>query len=951
MTETLKDSLSLDLEASLNKKLKGEVRFDNISKTLYSTDASNYQIEPVGVVIPRNVEDVSKTLEIASDYGVAILPRGSGSSLAGQAVGHALIIDLSKYLNEILEVNTEEKTVRVQSGMFLEQLNRELKPRGLMFGPDPSSARIATIGGVVGNNATGAHSILYGMAGDNVAACRLLLNKGEPVELNGTGSGNNLYKKLKTLKEKYSPLIKNDFPKHWRRASGYSLNYFLDQPFNAAKLLAGSEGTLGLATEFTLKLVERPSHTGLAILQFDTMVSAMEAVPEILEMNPSAIELIDSMLIELTRASTSYSPMLTFIDGDPETILVVEFYGETESEVEKKTRDLNSHLLTKNINCPTSYALSPEAQADVWGVRRAGLGLLMSKRDEYKPIPCIEDVSVPVDNLPSYVADITDLIKRLGTKAGFYGHASAGCLHVRPLVNLKSQDGIKIMEELTEQTFKLALRYGGVMSGEHGDGLQRSYLNERLFGKGLYGAMKELKAAFDPEGIFNPGKVVDAPAVDKNLRFGESYRPQVIETYLDWSKDNGFTGAVEMCSGQGVCRKLGEGIMCPSYTATKDERDTTRARANVLRAVVSGTLAKDALTSREMYGVFDLCLSCKACKSECPSSVDAAKMKLEFLAHYHREHGFSARDRLFGYVHETSRLTSPIASISNLAINNNLSKKLLSKLGVCPQRSLPKLSNKTFTNWFNNRPKPTDNTRNNRVIYFHDTWATYYYPEVGKAAVKLLEAAGMDVILVANRVCCGRPMLSKGMIEPARKRALKNVSLLAPYVKEGIPVVGTEPSCILTFRDEYLDLLPENEDAGILSENSYVLDEFLLKLDKSGELKIDWKHDGPSVFYHGHCHQSSLIGNESAVEVLSISGCKVTESGAGCCGMAGSFGYESEHYKVSQTIAEDRLLPAIGKTSSDTVIAVSGVSCGHQIEHFSDKKTKHIAQVLAEQIG
>ena len=951
MTEIHKDSLYLDLKDSLENKLSGEVRFDKISKILYSTDASNYQIEPVGVVIPKNVEDVSNTLEIASDYGVAILPRGSGSSLAGQAVGHALIVDLSKYLNEILEVNTEDNTVRVQSGIFLEQLNRELKHCGLMFGPDPASARIATIGGVVGNNATGAHSILYGMAGDNVESCKLLLNKGESIELGQVNNGNSLYQKLNQLREKYSDKIKSDFPRHWRRASGYSLNYFLEEPFNPAKLLAGAEGTLGLATEFTLKLVERPSFTGLVILQFDSMIRAMEAVPAILERNPSAVELIDKMLIELTRANPSYSQMLTFIDGDPETILVVEFYGGTESEVEKKAKNLNSFLNSRNINCPTSYALSLKAQANVWGVRRAGLGLLMSKRDEFKPIPCIEDVSVPVENLPSYVADITDLIKHLGTRAAFYGHASAGCLHVRPLVNLKSQSGIKIMEDLTQETFKLALRYGGVMSGEHGDGLQRSYLNERLFGKDLYGVMKELKAAFDPEGMFNPGKVVDGPSPEKNLRFGESYRAETVRTYLDWSKDNGFTEAVEMCSGQGVCRKLGEGIMCPSYIATKDEMDTTRARANVFRAVVSGKLPMDAMTSEEMYEVFDLCLSCKACKSECPSSVDAAKMKLEFLAHYHGEHGYSVRDRLFGYVHEMSQFTSHLASISNFAINNNLSKQILSKIGVHPERSLPKLSNEKFIDWFNSRPQVTENNSGCKVIYFHDTWATYYHPEVGRAAVKLLEAAGLDVMLVANRVCCGRPMLSIGMIEPVRERALKNVSLLAPYVKEGIPVVGTEPSCILTFRDEYLALLPENEDAGILSKNSYVLDEFLLKLNKLGELKINWKQVGPSVFYHGHCHQRSIIGNQSALEMLSLSGCKVTESGAGCCGMAGSFGYESEHYKVSQMIAEDRLLPAIRETPSDTLIAVSGVSCRHQIEHFSEKRTIHIAEVLANQIG
>ena len=951
MSNLHNNSIDPGFITSLKNTLDGEVHFNKITRTLYSTDASNYQIEPVGVVIPKTAEDIERTLELASKYGVAILPRGSGSSLAGQAVGEALVVDLSKYLNQILEINPAEKTVRVQSGMFLEQLNRELKQHGLMFGPDPSSARIATIGGVVGNNATGAHSILYGMAGDNVEACQLYINQGRHVELNKINIGNDLYQQLNKLGEQYSDLIKSDFPKHWRRASGYSLNYFLEKPFNPAKLLAGAEGTLGLATEFTLKLVDRPAHTGLAILQFNSMAQAMESVPHILENAPSAIELIDKYLIDLTRANLSFSKILTFIDGDPEAILVVEFYGNNESEVNKKVRNLSSYLETKKIKCPITYALSPQAQKSVWEVRRAGLGLLMSKRSEFKPIPCIEDVSVPVDQLSNYVENISDLLKRLDTNAGFYGHASAGCLHIRPLVNVKSENGIRIMEELTEEAFKLALKYGGVMSGEHGDGLQRGYLNERLFGKELYEVMKELKSVFDPEYLFNPGKVVDAPSPKKNLRFGYSYRPQSVKTYLDWSSDNGFTEAVEMCSGQGVCRKLGEGIMCPSYIATKNERDTTRARANVFRALVSGTLPPETMNSKEMHEVFDLCLSCKACKSECPSSVDASKMKLEFLGHYHAEHGFSIRDRLFGYVHEMSRYTSIIPALSNFVFNNTLSKEILSQIGIHKNRSLPKLADEHFISWFNNHTQPTVGKPTNRAVYFHDTWATYYHPEIGKAAVQLLEAAGLDVIIVANRACCGRPMLSKGMIEPARERALQNVSLLAPYVKDGIPIVGTEPSCILTFRDEYPDLLPNNENARVLAENSYVLDEFLLKLYKSSELNIGWKDSGPDVFYHGHCHQRSLIGNTSALEILSLSGCNVTESGAGCCGMAGSFGYESEHYEVSKTIAEDRLLPAIRKTRSETIIVVSGVSCHHQIEHLSEKKAKHIAEVLANQVG
>lgn len=950
MTKSQSDDLYRDLERSLKNKLSCEVYFDKITKTIYSTDASNYQIEPIGVVIPKNDDDVGETLEIASRYGVSILPRGSGSSLAGQAVGHALVIDLSKHFNKILKVDTEEKTVRVQSGMYLEQLNKGLKKNNLKFGPDPSSAKIATIGGVVGNNATGAHSILYGMAGDNVEACNLFLSKGEELKLNQNIDGDSIYQTLSGFREKYLEKIISDYPKHWRRASGYSLNYLLDNNFNPAKLLAGSEGTLGLATEFTLNLIEIPKHTALAILHFDSIVKAMESVPLILETNPSAIELVDKYLIDLTKSHPAYSKILTFIEGDPKAVLIIEFDGNNKSLVEKKAKQLGLHLKSKKISTSISYALSPESQSNVWEVRRAGLGLLMSRRSEFKPIPCIEDVSVPVDQLSKYVDDITDLLGRLETDAGFYGHASAGCLHIRPLINLKSKNGIKIMDELTEESFKLALKYGGVMSGEHGDGLQRSYLNQRLFGDELYSAMKELKSIFDPDGIFNPGKVVDAPSSKQNLRFGESYNPQEIKTKLDWSTDNGFSGAVEMCSGQGVCRKIGEGIMCPSYIATKNEQDTTRARANVLRAVVAGKLPIDSITSNEMHKVFDLCLSCKACKSECPSSVDAAKMKLEFLGHYHEKYGLSLRDRLFGYMHEISQLGSNLKVISNFILSNPISKEALSKIGVNKQRSLPLLSNENFMNWFNNRTQLPNNPKNNQVIYFHDTWATYYHPQIGKAAVKILESAGFDVLLIEKRVCCGRPMLSKGMINQARERALKNVSLLASSVKEGTPVVGTEPSCILTFRDEYLDLLPESEEAKIVSKNSFLLDEFLFNLHNSDELEIDWKDSGPNVFYHGHCHQRSLIGNASAMEILRLSGCSPKESTAGCCGMAGSFGYEKEHYDVSKTIAEDRLMPAVRNTPTDTVIAVSGISCHHQIEDFSDRKTKHLAEVLADQI-
>ncbi|NIP39839.1 MAG: FAD-binding protein [Candidatus Dadabacteria bacterium] len=944
------DTLNRELEAALRSELDAEVRFDEITRVLYSTDASNYQIEPVGVVIPKTVDDLVGVVQIAGRYNVAILPRGGGTSLAGQAVGDALIIDTSKYLNKIKSVDVESKTVWAEPGIYLQQLNMSLAEYGLMFGPDPSTARIATIGGVVGNNATGAHSILYGMAGDHVMSCKLVSGHGSLCELDVNTKG-QFYSNIANLKKKHEQLIKKGFPKHWRRASGYSLNYLLDKNINPAKLIAGSEGTLGIVSEFTLNLVPRPKRTGLVILQFEEIIEAMNAVPVIIEQEPSAIELIDKMLIELTRAHPGFASLLTFIKGTPQAVLVVEFYGNTWKEVEKKCRDLKVHLSGKRIDCDIRYAFSDEDQSRVWQLRRAGLGLLMSRRDDYKPIPCIEDVSVPAGELSNYVGDITEVMSGLGAEAAFYGHASAGCLHIRPLVNLKTASGVEIMRELTEQALGLAIKYGGVLSGEHGDGLQRSYLNEKLFGSEIYGVMKELKSIFDPENMFNPGKVVDAPADFKNLRYGNDYKTEAIKTRLDWSNDDSFAGAVEMCSGQGVCRKLDEGIMCPSYIATRDERDSTRARANALRSVLSGKLPIARLASKEMHDVFDLCISCKACKTECPSGVDGAKMKTEFLASCNNVHGISVRDRMLSSVHEISRASSKISPFANLFLNNVITKRLLSKFGIHEQRSLPNLSKETFADWFSNRHMPNNSGKDKQVIYFHDTWTSYYKPEVGKAAVKLLEAAGFSVILASHRECCGRPMLSKGIVEPARTAAKKNASLLGPHLKAGILVVGTEPSCVLTFRDEYPDLLPEDEDVKLLSGNSFLLEEFLHDKAELELSAISWKQQGPAVLFHGHCHARALVGNTSSINLLELAGCKVTDTNAGCCGMAGSFGYEKEHYEISKTIGEDRLFPIIKDSQSDAIIAVSGYSCAQQIEHFTGRKTKHIAEVLADQIN
>src|SRR5665811_443027 len=599
--------------------------------------------------------------------------------------------------------------------------------------------------------------------------------------------------------------------------------------------------------------------------------------------------------------------------------------------------------------------LDAKRQADVWSVRKAGLGLLMSVKGDAKPIPAIEDVSVPVEHLPEFVRAVEQMVEKYHTAAAYYAHASAGCLHIRPLINLKTVEGIEAMKEMAEAAAEMARRFGGVMSGEHGDGLQRSELNEVIFGAELYNAMREFKHIFDPNGLMNPGKIVDAPPMTENLRYGPKYNPVEIKTHIDFSREGGFLGAVEMCNGAAVCRKLKAGTMCPSYMATRDENDTTRGRANALRNALAGNVLEPKdFANKATYATMDLCLSCKACKTECPSSVDMAKIKIEFLAQYYEKHGTPLRTRLMGHIHTLSKLAAPVAPLANLVLQTPLAKPAMKLMGVHPNRKLSPFERRTFVQrWNTHRNRhPEKQATRGKVVYFHDTWATYNYPDVGMAAVKLLEAAGFEVIVEERRACCGRPALSKGLVEVARKSARRNVQVLAGYAKQGIPILGTEPSCILTLRDEYRDLLPDDEDCQAVAEHSFMFDEYLATLRAEGTLGINWKiNTGPEVLFHGHCHQKALIGVGPSMAMLKASGCRPTESGAGCCGMAGSFGYEEEHYEISRKVGEERLFPTIRETPMDVTISTAGVSCHQQVEHFTNRRTKHIAEVLADRIA
>ncbi len=967
-TETVDADRIETLKTELSWRVSGEVRFDQYSRMLYSTDASNYQIQPIGVVLPRTVDDVRASVEIAAKYQVPILPRGGGSSLAGQTVGKALVIDTSKYLNQVLEVDTASRTARVQPGIVLQQLNAKLRRHNLMFGPDPASADRATIGGVVGNNASGSHSILYGMTADHIMAASTILSDGTEVNFHRLSSielaerataqtrEGRLYRDLHDLRQRYGDVIERDFPKHWRRASGYNLPELLrEDGFNGAQLITSSEGTLAFGTEYTIGLVPTPTMTAMVILQFDDIVSSMEVVTTILECEPSAVELMDGMLLDLTRQQPAFARQIEFITGNPQAFLTVEFYGESDKELHHKVDHLLEHLRKHGMtgDADPIQIFDPKQQAGVWSVRKSGQGLLMSTKGDAKPIACIEDVSVPVEHLAEYVREVVRLVEAHGTTAAFYAHASAGCLHVRPLVSMKSADGVQTMRSLTEHAAELAVKFGGVMSGEHGDGLNRGELNERVFGPEIYQCMRELKAAFDPAGLMNPGKVVDSPSMTDNLRYGADYHAMPIKTHLSFARDGGFAAAIEMCNGAGVCRKVGTGTMCPSYIATRDEHDSTRGRANALRAALAGRgLSQDQFTAKETYDVLDLCLSCKACKTECPSSVDMAKIKTEYLAQYYDANGVPLRSRVFGNIHRLNRLGSMVTPLANAATRGPLARFGKKALGVHPNREIAPFASETFEEWFRNRRDVKPSGKRGLAVYFHDTFANYNYPEIGIAAVKLLEAAGYSVEIVERRACCGRPMLSKGLVEGARKLARQNVEALMPYARQGVPIIGTEPSCILTLRDEYPDLLPESKDVERIAGNSFMIDEFLAKLQDDGKLDITWSQaEGPHVLFHGHCHQKALIGMGPSMAILRAAGCAPAESGAGCCGMAGSFGYEIEHYDVSRKVGAERLFPKVEEQSRETVIAVTGVSCREQIGHFTKRRPVHIAEVLASRLS
>jgi FAD/FMN-containing dehydrogenase/Fe-S oxidoreductase len=955
----------------LGRRVVGELRTDQYSRMLYSTDASLYQVMPYGVLIPKSVEDVHAAVELSAKYKIPIVPRAGGSSLAGQSVNEALIIDMSRHLDQVLELNTEEKWVRVQPGMVLDELNLYLRDKGLQFGPDPASSNRAGMGGIVSNNSTGSHSIMYGMTADHVLAMNVILSDGTSTHFGPLsaaelglrqqrhGLEGQIYRRIATLAAMNADVIRAGTPRHWRRCGGYNLERFIDggvsyhspadPRFNLANLVCGGEGTLSVITDIKLNLVPLPKKTALAIVHFNTIFDALLAVPLILEVNPSAVELLDNLGLTLCRDVPAYGRLLqTFIEGEPNCLLVTEFYGESEAELKSKLARLTALLHQHKVGATTVVpAFSPQVQANVWKVRKVGLGLLMSIKGDHKPIPFIEDAAVPVEHLADYVTKVERYCNDLGTKAVYYAHASAGCLHIRPLINTKLASEVAKLPDIASFAVELLRGYGGTFSSEHGDGRARSWLNEKFFGPELYKLYQELKQTFDPHNMLNPGNIVNAPPMTQDLRYGESYRVLPIRTQLDFSEEDGFDRAIEMCNGAGICRKKTTGTLCPSFMVTREEEDSTRGRANALRAALSGTLPPQELTSKRMYEVMDLCIECKACKAECPSSVDMAKIKFEFLAHYHDANGTPLRSRLFAHIATLSRLNSGIlAPFVNKSLNNSLVRQLMEQLlGISSQRPLPTFASQPFTTWFKKRQRNTI-SHQGQVVLFHDTFNTYNYPTIAVAATEVLEAAGFEVLLPGHK-CCGRPMISKGLVKEARAAAEDTIKRLAPFAKAAIPIVGLEPSCLLTLRDEYLYLLPNNPDVKLVAEHAYSFEEFMAQKADAGQLQLTFSEQKRHLLLHGHCHQKALVGTAASKRTLLLPpNYTLAEIDSGCCGMAGSFGYEAEHVDISLKMAERRLLPAVRNASHHTIIVASGVSCRQQIKDGTGRRALHPAEVL-----
>jgi FAD/FMN-containing dehydrogenase/Fe-S oxidoreductase len=951
----------------------GDVRSDRFNRLLYATDASLYQMEPVAVVFPTSAADVQNVLRVAAKARVPVMPRGGGTGLSGQTVNHAIVMDFTRFMNQVLEVNVEEQWARVQPGVVLAELNKQIARHGLLYGIDPSTQNRATIGGGVGNNSCGAHSIVYGKTIDQVVELQAVLSDASLVQLaqldgvaleaklRQDGLEGDLYRELRRIGVAQHEEIERRFPKIMRRVSGYNLDDFTNDggPMDVARMVVGSEGTLAVVTEAKMRLNRLPKVKGLAAAHFRTLVEAAEATVAALEHPVASIELIDSVVVERCRASFGFRHLADFVQDTPGGLLLIEMAGDSEAEVLSKIAALKADLERKRLGYYTLITTEPIMQRDIWRMREAGQGLITSVRGALKAATFVEDAAVAPEKLPEYIKRFQEIVESNGTEAAYYGHASVGCLHIRPMVNPKTTVGLDQMEKIATEVADLVLEFGGSLSGEHGDGIVRGVFTERMFGPTLTNAFREVKQAFDPNSLLNPGKIIDTPGFRENLRLAPDAGTWEPVTFLDFSFEGGLAAAADQCNGQGACRKH-EGGMCPSYMVTLEEEHSTRGRANLLRLSMSGALPQSELTGDRMFDALDLCVECKACKSECPTGVDMAKLKYEVLAQRNKAHGVPLRARMFANIALISKLTAPFGGFANFFGRQKPVRALMQKLGgIAKERPLPVFAAETFPAWFRNRNPVHPSTNSGRTgsakrgeaVLFHDTFTDYYNPEVGQAAVRILEALGYQVVVVEKTGCCGRPAISKGLLATAKAWARKNVDALLPYAKRGVPIVGTEPSCLLTFRDEYPDLL-RDEDSKTVASQAVLLDELIVRLSREDPdaVKAAFREDlQREILLHAHCHQKAIVGPEPTLQALrQVPGYEVSLVETSCCGMAGSFGFEAEHYEVSKAMGSLRLFPAVEAASADTQIAITGVSCRQQIGHFTSRKPRHALEVLAD---
>lgn len=960
------------LHDRLTGETRAEVAFDHGTRLLYATDASLYQVEPLGVVVPRTADDVVAAVRIAAEEGVAILPRGAATSLSGQTVGPAVILDFSKYLNRIGVVDRDRMTVRVEPGVVLDRLNAHLKPLGLMFGPDVSTSDRATLGGMIGNNSAGARSLRFGKTVDHVHAVEVVLSDGTPTTFGPLAPAEldalcvradlvgSVHRTVRDTVRDHRAAIEAKFPRILRRVSGYNLDEFVpglpvrpvgwhDDPwrFNLARLIVGSEGTLAVVNAAEVKVVPIPKAQGLVVLSFATIPAALDRLLEIVETGPAAVEMLDQMILELAGRHPAYSQYLNFAEGRPAAVLAAQFYADSQDELAARAEDLARRFEGRPGVLGVRKRLADADKDDFWKVRKAGFSLLMAMVGDAKPVAFVEDTAVAPERLPAFYERFHAIVQRHGVEAACYGHADVGCLHIRPIINVKTVEGVDRLRSIAREVSDLVVEFGGAMSGEHGDGLARSLWNSKLFGPEVYACFEAVKHAFDPDNRMNPGKVVANPDPGDQLRIGPDYHPQEpVSTMFDYSGQGGFAGAVEMCSGVGVCRKTSAGTMCPSYMATRDEEHSTRGRANALRLVMSGALP-GGWSNETLHEALDLCLQCKACKTECPSNVDMTKLKTEVLHQTYQGRAVPLGSLLMGHIHRLNPIGSATAPLANWTLRQPWFKWILEKAaGIDRRRTLPTFAPENLRRWFRrHQPGPRAGERGS-VVLLDDCFNTYNTPEVGRAAVRVLEAAGYRVEL-AGLPCCGRPALSKGLLRLGRELAVENVRRLIGHARSGAPVVGCEPSCLLTLVDEYRDFRL-GPDADAVAANAFLVDAFIGDPARASKLPLK-AHDG-RVLLHAHCHQKALVGASGTLAALHrIPGVEVKELDSGCCGMAGSFGYELGHYDVSTNLANRVLLPA-ASADPEALLVAPGFSCRSQVHGLAGITALHPIELIARQL-